>query len=452
MFTNKEISMKIFNSYSNQLEEFESIHPNKVNMYVCGPTVYNYIHIGNARPVIFFDTVRRFFEKQGYEVKFASNFTDVDDKIIQKAIDDKEDELILSQKYIDAFLSDLEALNCKTDYIKPKVTEYMSDIIDFISDLKKSGYAYEVDGDVYFRVEKISDYGKLANRNVDDLISGSRVEVNPKKESPLDFTLWKKTEVGINFESPFSKGRPGWHTECVAMIDDIFHEQIDIHGGGIDLQFPHHENEIAQAKALHHHSLAKYWMHNGRLSFKNEKMSKSMGNVVFVKDVEEKMPLRYFLLSTHYRSPLNFDDEGFQMYIKEWQKLETAVKSLYLKLDLALAINEKILLSSESIKTEISNFNQAMEDDFNTANAITSLQSIIKLINASLRQKSSFELLNELLKAVRYMIEVLGLRIELNPMDDETRSLYKDWEVARVNKDFALADKLRNELIARGIL
>lgn len=444
--------MKIFNSYSNQLEEFESIHPNKVNMYVCGPTVYNFIHIGNARPVIFFDTVRRFFEKQGYEVKFASNFTDVDDKIIQKAIDDKEDELILSQKYIDAFLSDLEALNCKTDYIKPKVTEYMNDIIDFISDLKKSGYAYEVDGDVYFRVDRISDYGKLANRNVDDLISGSRVEINPKKESPLDFTLWKKTEVGINFESPFSKGRPGWHTECVAMIDDIFHEQIDIHGGGIDLQFPHHENEIAQAKALHHHSLAKYWMHNGRLSFKNEKMSKSIGNVIFVKDVEEKMPLRYFLLSTHYRSPLNFDDEGFQMYIKEWQKLETAVKSLYLKLDLALAINENILLSSENIKTEISNFNLAMEDDFNTANAITALQSLVKLINASLRQKSSFEFLNELLIAVKYMIEVLGLRIEFNPMDDEARNLYKDWEAARINKDFALADKLRNELIARGIL
>jgi cysteinyl-tRNA synthetase len=452
MFTNKEISMKIFNSYSNQLEEFESIHPNKVNMYVCGPTVYNYIHIGNARPVIFFDTVRRFFEKQGYEVKFASNFTDVDDKIIQKAIDDKEDELILSQKYIDAFLCDLDALNCKTDYIKPKVTEYMNDIIDFISDLKKSGYAYEVDGDVYFRVDKISDYGKLANRNVDDLISGSRVEVNPKKESPLDFTLWKKTEVGINFESPFSKGRPGWHTECVAMINDIFHEQIDIHGGGIDLQFPHHENEIAQAKALHHHSLAKYWMHNGRLSFKNEKMSKSIGNVIFVKDVIEKMPLRYFLLSTHYRSPLNFDDEGFQMYIKEWQKLETAVKSLYLKLDLALSIRENVQITSENIKTEISNFNLAMEDDFNTANAITSLQSIIKLINASLRQKSSFELLNELLNAVKYMIEVLGLRIDLKPMNDETRSLYKDWEAARINKDFALADKLRNELIARGIL
>ena len=444
--------MKIFNSYTNQLEEFKSIHPNKVNMYVCGPTVYNYIHIGNARPVIFFDTVRRFFEKQGYEVKFASNFTDVDDKIIQKAIEDNIDELLLSQKYIDAFLNDLESLNCKTDYIKPKVTDYMSDIIDFISNLKNSGYAYEVDGDVYFRVEKISDYGKLANRNVDDLISGSRVEVNPKKESPLDFTLWKKTEVGINFNSPFSKGRPGWHTECVAMIDDIFHEQIDIHGGGIDLQFPHHENEIAQAKALHHHSLAKYWMHNGRLSFKNEKMSKSTGNVVFVKDVNEKMPLRYFLLSTHYRSPLNFDDEGFQMYIKEWQKLETAVKSLYLKLDLALEIKDNVKVISENIRTDLSNFNSAMEDDFNTANAITSLQSIIKLINSSLRQKSTFEFLNELLFAVKYMIDVLGLRIDFNPMDQDSRNVYKDWEAARKEKNFSLADKLRNELISRGIL
>ena len=444
--------MKIFNSYTNQLEEFKSIHPNKVNMYVCGPTVYNYIHIGNARPVIFFDTVRRFFEKQGYEVKFASNFTDVDDKIIQKAIEDNIDELLLSQKYIDAFLNDLESLNCKTDYIKPKVTDYMSDIIDFISNLKNSGYAYEVDGDVYFRVEKISDYGKLANRNVDDLISGSRVEVNPKKESPLDFTLWKKTEVGINFNSPFSKGRPGWHTECVAMIDDIFHEQIDIHGGGIDLQFPHHENEIAQAKALHHHSLAKYWMHNGRLSFKNEKMSKSTGNVVFVKDVNEKMPLRYFLLSTHYRSPLNFDDEGFQMYIKEWQKLETAVKSLYLKLDLALEIKDNVKVISENIRTDLSNFNSAMEDDFNTANAITSLQSIIKLINSSLRQKSTFEFLNELLFAVKYMIDVLGRRIDFNPMDQDSRNVYKDWEAARKEKNFSLADKLRNELISRGIL
>ena len=222
--------MKIFNSYTNQLEEFKTIHPNKVNMYVCGPTVYNYIHIGNARPVVFFDTVRRFFEKQGYEVKFASNFTDVDDKIIQKAIEEGENELSLSKKYIDAFLNDLEGLNCKTDYIQPKVTEYMNHIIDFISELEKSNYAYEIDGDVYFRVDKISDYGNLSNRNVEDLISGSRVDINPKKESPLDFTLWKKTDVGVNFDSPFSKGRPGWHTECVAMIDDIFHEKIDIHG------------------------------------------------------------------------------------------------------------------------------------------------------------------------------------------------------------------------------
>jgi cysteinyl-tRNA synthetase len=444
--------MKIFNSYTNQLEEFKTIHPNKVNMYVCGPTVYNYIHIGNARPVVFFDTVRRFFEKQGYDVKFASNFTDVDDKIIQKAIEEGEKELVISKKYIDAFLNDLEGLNCKTDYIQPKVTEYMNHIIDFIAELEKSNYAYEIDGDVYFRVDKISDYGNLSNRNVDDLISGSRVDINPKKESPLDFTLWKKTDVGINFDSPFSKGRPGWHTECVAMIDDIFHEKIDIHGGGIDLQFPHHENEIAQAKALHHHSLATYWMHNGRLSFKNEKMSKSIGNVVLVKDVMDKMPLRYFLLSTHYRSPLNYDEESFQMYIKEWQKLETAVKALYLKLDLAKAVNFNIELSTKDIVDELANFNKAMEDDFNTANAITSLQAIIKLINMYVRQKGSENILNELLFAVKYMIDVLGLKIDFNPMDDETRSIYGEWEKARKNKDFGLADKLRNELISRGII
>ncbi|MDT8337239.1 MAG: cysteine--tRNA ligase [Candidatus Izemoplasmatales bacterium] len=444
--------MKIFNSYSNELEEFVSIHPRKVNMYICGPTVYNYIHIGNARPVVFFDTVRRFLEKQGYVVKYASNFTDVDDKIIQKALDDNESELIISQKYIDAFLSDLKALNCKTDYLQPKVTEYMDFIIDFIQDLIDKDYAYNVDGDVYFRVEKVSDYGRLSNRNIDDLISGSRVDINPKKESPLDFTLWKKTDVGINFDSPFSKGRPGWHTECVSMIDDIFNEKIDIHGGGMDLQFPHHENEIAQSKALHNHSLAKYWMHNGRLSFKDEKMSKSLGNVVLVKDVEEKMPLRYFLLSTHYRSPLNYDDESFSMYVKEWQKLESAVKSLFLKLDLEKALNLHVKISSVDILSELKNFIEAMSDDFNTANAITSLQSLIKNINVSLRKKTDFHYLNELLEAINYMTDILGLKVETKPMTEKDRNLYGLWQNARTNKDFASADKLREKLTQRGIL
>ncbi len=287
--------MKIYNSYTGKTEDFQTIHPNKVGMYVCGPTVYNYIHIGNARPVVFFDTVRRYFESKNFEVTYASNFTDVDDKIIQKALAENLPELQVSSFYIDAFLNDLKSLNCKVDYIKPKVTKYMNHIINYIQDLVDKGFAYEINGDVYFRVSKIKDYGKLSNRDIDDLISGSRVDVNTSKENPLDFTLWKKTTEGINFDSPFSMGRPGWHTECVAMIDDIFGEEIDIHGGGVDLKFPHPENEIAQAQAIHHHSFAKYWMHNGRLSFQNSKMSKSIGNVILVKDVLEKMALRYFL-------------------------------------------------------------------------------------------------------------------------------------------------------------
>jgi len=444
--------MKIFNSYTNELEEFKPIHPGKVSMYVCGPTVYNYIHIGNARPVVFFDTVRRYLSSKGYDVKYASNFTDVDDKIIQKAIEENNSELMVSQKYINAFLSDIESLNCKTDYLQPKVTEYMEYIIDFIDDLVKKGYAYNVDGDVYFRVEKISDYGKLSNRNIDDLVSGSRVEINLKKESPLDFTLWKKTDKGINFDSPFSKGRPGWHTECVSMIDDIFHEQIDIHGGGMDLKFPHHENEIAQAKALHNHSLAKYWMHNGRVSFKNQEMSKSLGITVWVRDIAEKMPLRYFLLSTHYRSPLNYDEESFSMYVKEWQKLETAVKQLFLKLDLNEKLQENQVISNEEILFEINNFNAAMDDDFNTANAITSLQSIIKTINQALRTKLDFTFLNELYSAIKYMIEILGLEVKTKAMNSKDREIYQNWQNARKNKDYELADTLRTELVSRGVL
>ncbi|MDD4069290.1 MAG: cysteine--tRNA ligase [Candidatus Izemoplasmatales bacterium] len=444
--------MKIFNSYTNQLEEFVSIHKNKVNMYVCGPTVYNYIHIGNARPVVFFDTVRRYFESQGYEVKYASNFTDVDDKIIQKAQEENESELVVSQKYIDAFLKDLKSLNCKIDYIQPKVTDYMNHIIKFIDELVAKDFAYKIDGDVYFRVDRISDYGVLSNRNIDDLISGSRVDINLKKESPLDFTLWKKTDVGINFESPFSLGRPGWHTECVAMIDDIFNEQIDIHGGGMDLQFPHHENEIAQSKALHNHSLARYWMHNGRLSFKNEKMSKSIGNVILVKDVEEKMPLRYFLLSTHYRSPLNYDEETMLMYIKEWQKLETAVKSLYFQLDLSKEFKENVEIKEKEIVDELNRFNEAMAEDFNTANAITSLQTMIKLINQSLRKKLDYNYLNQSLKTITHMINILGLKVDLVKLDDNDRDLYNMWQNARKEKDFEKADSIRKELSSKGIL
>jgi cysteinyl-tRNA synthetase len=421
-------------------------------MYVCGPTVYNYIHIGNARPVVFFDTVRRFFEAKGYEVTFVSNFTDVDDKIIQKAQEDSLSELEVSSFYIDAFLNDLKSLNCKLDYIQPKVTKYMQHIINYISELIKKGYAYEVDGDVYFRVSKIDDYGQLSNREVDDLISGSRVDVNTKKENPLDFTLWKKTTVGINFDSPFSKGRPGWHTECVAMIDDIFNDEIDIHGGGMDLKFPHHENEIAQAKATHNHRVARYWMHNGRLSFKDEKMSKSIGNVIFAKDVNEKMGLRYFLLSTHYRSPLNYTDEGFSMYVKEYEKLENALKSIFLKLDVDQSLNQDVKITDESVLKDLKDFDEAMESDFNTANAITSLQSLLKYANVNSRKKDNNQVLNQILNGLLYMIDILGFKVDLTRMTDDLRLVYQKWQDARKNKDFDEADKLRSILTEKGVI
>ncbi len=444
--------MLIYNSYTNKLEEFVSKHKNQVSMYVCGPTVYNYIHIGNARPVVFFDTVRRFFEARGYEVKFVSNFTDVDDKIIQKAIEENKPETVISRHYIEAFLKDIESLNCKTDYIKPKVTEYMDHIVDYIKNLVDKGYAYKVDGDVYFDVSKIKDYGTLGNRNLDELISGSRVEENPLKKNQLDFTLWKQTEEGLNFESPFSTGRPGWHTECVAMIDDIFGEEIDIHGGGVDLKFPHHENEIAQAKATHDNRAARYWMHNGRLNMKGAKMSKSLGNVILVKDVEEKMPLRYFILSTHYRSPLNYDEETMQMYIKEWEKLSNSIKALFLKLDLADELAEGVEIRDPEIKQEITNFNDSMEQDFNTANAITALQSLIKMTNITLRQKPDYNQLNQLYNAMKYMTDILGFRFGLKRLSTADKQMYKDWQSARKDKNFEKADALREKLNKKGIL
>ena len=284
------------------------------------------------------------------------------------------------------------------------------------------------------------------------MISGSRVDINVSKESPLDFTLWKTTDKGIQFDSPFSKGRPGWHTECVAMIDDIFGEEIDIHGGGVDLKFPHHENEIAQGKAMHNHQVAKYWIHNGRVSFKNEKMSKSIGNGILVKDVLEKMALRYFLLSTHYRAPLNYTDEGFTMYIKEYEKLEKTLKSLFFKLDLENKFNKDIKITEKSVEEELNNFDLAMNNDFNTANAITSLQGMLKLANINIRKPNNFDILNQIYNALIYMIDILGFKVELNLISNENREIYKEWQNARKNKDYALADKLRNILTKKGIL
>ena len=418
--------MKIYNTYSNTLEDFVPVHEGKVNMYVCGPTVYNYIHIGNARPVIFFDTVRRYLEHRGYEVKFVSNFTDVDDKIITKALELEVKEKEVSEKFIAAFLADVERVNSSTDYIQPKVTEYMDKIIHYIELLVDKGYAYEVEGDVYFRVKHVKDYGVLSNRKIEDLISGARIEVNNKKENPLDFTLWKKTDVGIQFDSRFGKGRPGWHTECVAMIDTIFGEKIDIHAGGSGLMFPHHENEIAQSNVLNGHSIANYWMHNGLLNIQGNKMSKSEGKMVLVKDLTvDSNAFRLFTLSTQYRAPINYSDESLAVYENEWDKTQRVYKAIYLKLDLA---------------------------DMIYANAITALQDLTKKANQMIRSNTEPEVLLSILKVYNDFFDVLGLKINVSPLDRESKEVYKKWEQARIDKDFASADKYRAALQEKGVI
>jgi cysteinyl-tRNA synthetase len=444
--------MKIYNTYTNTLEDFKPVHEGKVNMYVCGPTVYNFIHIGNARPVIFFDTVRRYFEHRGYEVKFVSNFTDVDDKIITKALELEVVEKEVSEKFIAAFLEDVERVNSSTDYIKPKVTEYMDKIIHYIELLVDKGYAYEVDGDVYFRVSNVKNYGALSNRNIQDLISGSRIEINAKKENPLDFTLWKRTDVGIQFDSRFGRGRPGWHTECVAMIDNIFGEKIDIHAGGSGLMFPHHENEIAQSLVLNNHSIANYWMHNGLLNIKGDKMSKSEGEVVLVKDVTVDMnAFRLFTLSTQYRAPINYSDEALAVYENEWEKIQRIYKAIYLKLDLAdmMYANAKIDPDLLLIYKEFLN---AMDNDFNTPNAITALQDLTKKANQMIRSKTEFEVLLSVLKVYNDFFDVLGLKVDISPLSNEDKKVYKEWEQARNDKNFEAADKYRAILQEKGIV
>ncbi len=444
--------MKIHNTLTNKLETFKPIHKDTVNIYVCGPTVYNYIQIGNARPVIFFDVVRRFFEYLGYTVNFVSNFTDIDDKIITKAIEDQKTELEVAEKFIKAFYEDVERVGSSTKYLAPRVTEYMSSIISYIEKLVDRDYAYVVDGDVYFRVSKVEDYGILSGRNINDLTSGARIEINKNKENPLDFTLWKKTDKGIKYPSPWGEGRPGWHTECVAMIEDIFGGKIDIHGGGADLMFPHHENEIAQNHALHNHKIANYWMHNGFLNIDNKKMSKSDGNYILVKDLDyDYMGFRLFTLSTYYRSPINYTDELLTSYVNEWEKLKRTYTQAFYKLDLADYLDEKVQ-AYEPLKKIEDNFIEAMSNDFNTANAITELQNLVKYTNQKTRQKDA---LNELLAAVKLFttfFEILGLDPRVSRMSKATRSIYMEWADARKNKNFEKADRLRETLSEKGIL
>ena len=445
------MDIKFYNSLSNKVEPFETLKDKEVSMYVCGPTVYNYPHIGNMRPVVVFDVLRRFLTYVGYKVTYVSNFTDVDDKIIKQAKKENKTEKELTEFYIKEFKKTTEAIGSQVPTITPKVTEYIDKIISYVDNLVKIGAAYERDGDVYFRVGKIKDYGALSKINVDDLIVGARIEENSQKESPLDFALWKKTSEGINWPSPWGNGRPGWHTECCVMIDTLFPEHyIDIHGGGYDLKFPHHENEIAQSEATHGNKIAKYWMHNAFINFGNEKMSKSLGNVVYAKDMLEKFggPVtRLVILSAHYRQPVNFTDETVQASLQEVNKMKMAYKQMALKLQ-----TSGVDLG-EGKPTYIDGFINALADDLNTANALSEMYNVIKLANQELRtRESDLNKLNDYFKTLTDMFSVLGLDIEYVKMDENARNIYQKYVESKNNKDFEASDKYRQELIDLGIM
>lgn len=438
--------MKIYNSLTDKIEEFKPIKENEVTMYVCGPTVYNYVHIGNMRPVITFDMVYKYFKYLGYKVTYASNFTDINPKIITMAKEMGITEREVANKFIDAYLKDLESYNCSKIDRRPTVIEHLDDIFTFIEKLIEKDYAYEKDGDVYFRVNKIKDYGILSNQNILELEAGSRVEIDDKKEDPLDFALWRKTTEGEQFDSPWGKGIPGWHTECVVMINSIFGSKIDIHGGGVDLKFPHHENEIAQSMALNNNHLANYWMHNGHINVDGEKMSKSLGNFILAKDfikMHDANIIKIALFKTHYRLPLNFTDELFNEASNIDNKIYNALKSAKLQ----LILNNTYLID-KCIKDK--KFEEYMNDDFNTPNVITYLLDLLKELNIEIRQKEENVLL--LYNKILMITDILGLVYNLPEITKEDIDNYNKWQEYRNLKDFENADIYRNKLIEKNII
>ncbi|MDD2575139.1 MAG: cysteine--tRNA ligase [Acholeplasmataceae bacterium] len=437
--------MKIFNTLTGKKEDFETIKEKELSMYVCGPTVYNYIHIGNARPVVFFDVVRRYFEYIGYKVNYVSNITDVDDKIILEAERLKIDEKTLTKVFIDAYIRDTGNLGSLLPTMMPKATDYVSNMIKYIEDLIKTGYAYHSGDAVYFRVNKIDDYGKLSNQVLEDLNVGARIEENYEKESPFDFVVWKSTELGMRFDSPWGEGRPGWHTECATMNQEIFKEEIDIHGGGSDLKFPHHENEIAQSEAIHHHPIAKTWMHVGRLGINNVDMSKSLGNIIWVKDLlkdYEYQAFRLMLLSHHYRQPINYSTDLMNQFNHEWQRIKRALKGVFV--DMSIEHYDMVEFNNDSLDR----FKEQMEDDFNIANALTVVYEEIKTMNRanelSAKARSYYTIIQ--------MLSVLGISVEQKRLTEEDIRNYQDWQIARSEKRFNDADQIRIRLVEAGIL
>ena len=443
------MEIKLFNSLTNKIETFKPLRENEVSIYCCGPTVYGDAHVGNIRPVIVFDTLRRFFERVGYDVKLVSNFTDVDDKIIKKAIEEGVTETVITDRYIAAYKDVLEKLNVKPHYKNPRVTEYMGFIISYIQDLIDKGAAYEINGDVFFRISSIKDYGELSNIKVDDLVVGARIEENSKKESPLDFVLWKKTDEGIKWQSPWGLGRPGWHTECCVMINSIFGGKIDIHGGGFDLKFPHHENEIAQAKAHDHSKIANIWMHNGFVNFGNEKMSKSLGNVVLAKDAIATYGgnvMRLLILSTHYRAPVSFTEETVLSSKNELDKIQKLYNQLAVKLQV-----EHVDLHDCEIHIE--KFLESLGDDLNTSNAITEVFEMVKQGNVELRKNPADNgRIQSIWASLNTMLDVLGIKLTYPILTPELEKIYSQYLQLKKEKKFEESDKLRDVLAKENII
>ena len=456
--------MKIYNTLTKKKEEFVPITPGEVKMYVCGPTVYNLIHIGNARPMIVFDTVRRYFEHRGYKVNYVSNFTDVDDKIIKKAIEEGVDADVISERYIAECKKDMESLNVRPATVHPQATQEICGMLEMIQKLIDDGHAYVADdGTVYYRVRSFRDYGKLSHKNLDDLEGGKRsllVSGEDQKEDPLDFVLWKPKKEGEPYwESPWCNGRPGWHIECSVMSKKYLGDEIDIHAGGEDLIFPHHENEIAQSEAANGKPFARYWMHNAFLNIDNRKMSKSAGNFFTVRDIISKYDpqvLRFFMLSAHYRSPLNFSAELMEAAKNGLERILTAVSNLNFLLskaeDREMTEAEKKLL--EEAKVYTARFDEAMDDDFNTADAIAAIFELVKFINTNTDGESSKAYLSALHEQIRELSDVCGLIVDQKEemLDADIEKLIEERQAARKAKDFARADAIRNELLEKGIV
>ncbi|NLY87947.1 MAG: cysteine--tRNA ligase [Clostridiales bacterium] len=452
--------MRVYNTLTNRKEEFVPVEEGKVKIYACGPTVYNFFHIGNARPFVVFDTLRRYFKYRGYDVKFVQNFTDVDDKIINKAKEEGVSAQEVSEKYIEEYFDDASALNVLKADIHPKVSEHIDEIIEFVQTLIDKGYAYEVDGDVYYSTRKFPDYGKLSGQNIEDLESGARIAVGDVKQDPLDFVLWKarKEESEIAWDSPWGMGRPGWHIECSTMARKHLGDTIDIHGGGQDLQFPHHENEIAQSEACNGVPFARYWMHNGYITIDGKKMSKSLNNFFTVRDIRKEYSgdvIRFFLLSGHYRSPINFSDTLMEQAKQGYDRIANAIKTLEFLIangsDEKMDNEDKLVGDLDGFKDK---FIESMDDDLNTADAIAAIFDMVSAINLAVKDGASKSYANEALSKIEELTDVLGIfkkEDEDGSLGDEVQELIERRQTARKEKNWAEADKIRNELAAMGI-